>query len=52
METDNLVSKLTLRFDICHMALEESMLQLEDPILVCHRSMCHISASNCQWGVI
>ena len=44
MEMDNLVSKLTLRFHICHMTSEESMLQLKDPSLrlLCHRSMCPI----------
>ena len=46
METNDLVFKLTLRFDICCLASEESrMLQIEeDPSLLYNRSMCHISA--------
>jgi hypothetical protein len=52
METDDLALKLTLRFDICCMATEErSVPQIEeDPSLLYHRSMCHISAYN--WGII
>ena len=45
METDDPVFKLKLRFDICCMALEERKVpEIEDPSLLCHKSMCHISA--------
>ena len=46
METDNLVFKLRLGFDICCMESEErSVPQIEE-----EESMCHISAYN--WGII
>ena len=44
METDDPVFKLKLRFDICCMALEERVPEIEVPSLLCHKSMCHISA--------
>ena len=46
METGDLGFKLRLRFDICCMASEERRVPHidEDPILLYHRSMCHISA--------
>ena len=45
METDDQVFKLKLRFNICCMALEERRVpEIEDPSLLCHKSMCHISA--------
>ena len=46
METDDLVFKLRLKFDICCMVSEaRRVLQdEEDPILLCCRSMCLISA--------
>ena len=45
METDDLVLKLKLGFDICCVASEERRVPQveEDPSLLYHRSMCHIS---------
>ena len=45
IKTDNLASKLRLRFDICCIESEErSVPQMEkDPNLLYHKSMCHIS---------
>ena len=46
METDDVVFKLRLRFDICCMASEEGRVlqDEEDPTLICCRSMYLISA--------
>ena len=46
METDDLVFKLRLGFDICCMALEEGKVPQieEDPSMLYHKSMCHTSA--------
>ena len=45
METDDAVFKLRLRFNICCMASEERRVpEIENPGLLCHKSMCHISA--------
>ena len=42
METDDFVFKLSLRFDICCVASEEMRVpEIEDPSMLCHRSMCH-----------
>ena len=46
METDDLVFKLRLKFDICCIALEEKRVPQieEDPSVLYDRSMCHSSA--------
>ena len=45
METDNLIFKLRLKFDICCMASKDRKLPQieEDPSLLYDTSMCHIS---------
>ena len=45
METDDLLFKLRLRFDICRMASEERRVtHIEDPSLLYHKSMWCMSA--------